>query len=72
MAGRLQRWRLRLQQFHFEIKHRPGAQHKAADAISRPATEGLDQTEIEDDLPVLMVEKDEPSRHPVTLNPKTT
>ena len=41
-SGRLQRWRLRLQEFTYEINHRPGAQHKAADAVSRLLTAGHD------------------------------
>ena len=55
------RWRLRLKQFAYEINHRLGAQHKAADAISLLTTEDIDQTEIVDDLPVLMVDNDEPT-----------
>ena len=69
---RLQRLRLRLQPFDYEINHRPGAKHKAADAISRLATEGLDQTEINDDLTVLMVNNDELTRRPVTFDAETT
>lgn len=33
--GRLARWALKLQQYAFTIKHRPGKQHAAADALSR-------------------------------------
>ena len=56
-TGRLQRWRLRLQQFEYVINHCPGVQHRAADAVSRLATTGLDQTEIDDDLSVLMADQ---------------
>ena len=56
----------------YEIKHRPSAQQKAADAISRLATEGLDRKEIDDELPVLMVDNDEQTRRPVRLDPETT
>ena len=34
-TGRLARWALALQQFDFEIHHRPGVQNGAADALSR-------------------------------------
>ena len=33
---RLERWALRLQEFRFAIKPRPGAQQKQVDALSRP------------------------------------
>lgn len=33
--GRLARWSLRLQQYAFNIQHRPGTQNAAADALSR-------------------------------------
>ena len=52
-SGRLQRWRLRLQEFTYDIQYRPGAQHKAADAVSRLSTTGHDDEPIDDDLPVL-------------------
>ena len=35
MQGMLARWLAKLQQFHFEIIHRPGAQHGNADGLSR-------------------------------------
>ena len=35
------------------INHRPGAQHKAADALSRLRTDGHDTEDIDDTLPVL-------------------
>ena len=35
IQGMLARWLAKLQQFHFEIIHRPGAQHGNADGLSR-------------------------------------
>ena len=35
VGGRLARWMLYLQQFHFSFKHRPGKHHNNADAMSR-------------------------------------
>ena len=35
IQGMLARWLAKLQQFHFEIVHRPGAQHGNADGLSR-------------------------------------
>jgi len=34
--GKLARWAMKLQEFNFEIRHRPGSQHGNADAMSRP------------------------------------
>ena len=34
-TGRLARWSLLLQQFNFDIVHRPGCQNRNADALSR-------------------------------------
>ncbi len=36
---RLERWRLRLLEFDFEVQYRPGATHHAADVMSRLLTE---------------------------------
>ena len=38
----------------------------------RLADEGLDQTEIYDELPVLMIDNDEPTRRAITFDPETT
>jgi hypothetical protein len=34
-TGRLARWALKLQQYNFDIQHRPGRQHANVDALSR-------------------------------------
>ena len=34
-TGRLARWSLLLQQYNFEIVHRPGKEHNNADSLSR-------------------------------------
>ena len=66
-SGRLQRWRLRLQPFEYDIVHRPGVKHQAADALSRLPTTGTDQTDLDDEIPTVaavlkgpMVHQDEP------------
>ena len=38
-SGRLYRWALELQNYDFEVKHKPGAQNKVADALSRRSYE---------------------------------
>ena len=35
IQGMLARWLAKLQQFHFDIEHRPGSQHGNADGLSR-------------------------------------
>ena len=35
LTGRLAHWMLRLQEFDFQIHHRPGVQHAIADYLSR-------------------------------------
>ena len=52
-SGKLQRWRLRLAEFSFEVVHRPGRVHQAADALSRLPTTDVDTEPIDDDLPTV-------------------
>ena len=35
LTGKIARWTLLLQEFEFDIFHRPGVQHKVADYLSR-------------------------------------
>lgn len=50
---RLTGWRLRLAEFTYQIKHKPGGNHRVADALSRLPTDGLDTTPLDDQSPVL-------------------
>lgn len=52
---RLTGWRIRLSEFTYQIKHKPGKDHKMADALSRLPTDGLDTTPLDDQIPVLAV-----------------
>jgi len=54
--ARIDRWRLRLSEYTYEIRHRPGECHKVADELSRLPTESLDSTPLDEDIPVLAVE----------------
>jgi len=54
--ARINRWRLRLSEYTYEIRHEPGKDHKVADALSRLPTEGLDSTPLDEDIPVLAIE----------------
>jgi len=50
------RWRLRLLEYNYEIRHKPGKDHKVVDALSRLPTDGLDTLPLDEDIPVLAVE----------------
>lgn len=56
--GKRARWRLRLQEFEFDVEYLPGRKNRAADAMSRLKTSGGD-TRSEPanvDIPVLSTE----------------
>ena len=50
LTGKLARWTLLLQEFEFDIVHRPGAQHAVADYLSRLES-GEAPTGVKDDFP---------------------
>ena len=51
-TGRLMRWRLRLYEFDFTVKYRPGLVHQVPDALSRDLTpDGNDNKPIDDEVP---------------------
>ena len=50
LTGKLARWTLLLQEFEFDILHRPGVQHAIADYLSR-LDSGEDGTRVKDDFP---------------------
>ena len=54
--ARINRWRLRLSEYNYQIGHKPGKDHKVAHALSRLPTEGLDTSSLDEDIPVLAVE----------------
>jgi len=43
-------------EYNYEIRHKPGKDHKVADALSRVPTEGLDTSPLDEDIPVLAVD----------------
>jgi len=45
--ARVNRWRLRLSEYTYEIRHKPGKDHKVADALSPLPTEGLASTPLD-------------------------
>ena len=58
-GAKLDRWRLRLQQFDFDVAHLPGKQNRVADALSRIETSTGDQRPgfIDVEIPVLETER---------------
>jgi len=48
---RLTRWAVFLQQFKFDIQHRPGSQHKNADGLSRGGRDVTKQTKAAPNSP---------------------
>ena len=50
LTGKLARWTLLLQEFEFDIIHRPGAQHAIADYLSRLES-GEEAVGVKDDFP---------------------
>jgi len=52
----MNRWRLRLSECIYEIRHIPGKEQNVADVLSRLPTEGLDSTPLDYDIPVLAIE----------------
>ena len=53
--GRVLRWRLHLAEFDFEVKYKKVANHHLPDALSRIPTTGLDQKELDDDIPCFLL-----------------
>jgi len=54
--GRLARWRLRLAEFDFEVKYRPGIKNVVPDSLSRLTTTGDDKTLLDEEIPTLLVD----------------
>lgn len=52
--GKLTRWRLRLLEYDFEIVYRADVKHQAAGALFRLCTTGVDYTELEEEIPVMV------------------
>jgi RNase H-like domain found in reverse transcriptase/Reverse transcriptase (RNA-dependent DNA polymerase)/Integrase zinc binding domain/Integrase core domain/Chromo (CHRromatin Organisation MOdifier) domain len=64
---RLVRWRLCLAEYDFVIKYRPGVQNQPADALSRIVGSGHDTSPVEDDIPCVVVQADEPNLEPISV-----
>jgi hypothetical protein len=56
--GRLARWRHRLAEFDFQMEYSPGANHHAADDMSRLPQQPVRDDAIDVEIPVLTVEAD--------------
>ena len=60
-SGRLARWRLRLAEYDYELKYRPGIKHQLADGVSRLRTDGGDTEPVDDEVSCFVVQYDEGS-----------
>ena len=56
---RLERWSLALQDYNFDIIHRPGANHQNVDALTRVATTGKEEVESAGNINMLTLEEPE-------------
>lgn len=54
--GRFAQWCMRLCTFDFDVEHRAGFKHQAADALLRLITTGQDESSLEDDLPLYAID----------------
>jgi len=54
-TGRLLRWRLRLAELDLEVKYKKGANQHLPDALSRVPATGLEQKELDDDIPCFLL-----------------
>jgi hypothetical protein len=54
-TARLKRWQLRLAQFDFNIRYRPGVQHQPTGGVARLVTLGHDNSAVEKEIPFCLV-----------------
>lgn len=65
-SQQLVRWRFCFLEFHIDAVHRAGVRHQAADALSRVPSDGTNKTQLEDDLPVMVIRVE---NHDLHLSP---
>lgn len=53
--NRLNRWRILLSEFDYDVEYKPGVKHAVADALSRLPTDGTDDKPIPEDLPCVAI-----------------
>ena len=54
--GRCARWRLRLSEFYFEVKYKPGAANAVADSMSRMNSTAEDTSPLDEGIPRLLLD----------------
>ena len=55
-SGRLARWRLRLADYDYEVKYRPGVKYQLANGVSRLCTDGGDTDPGDDEVSCFSVQ----------------
>ncbi|CDF38169.1 unnamed protein product [Chondrus crispus] len=63
-SGRLARWRLRLAEYDYEVKYRPGIKHQLADGVSRLRVDGATSEPVDDEVPCFAVQWREEEQNP--------
>lgn len=54
-TGRLEKWFFRLLEYDFHLVHRADIKHQVADSLPRPPTEKTDDSDSNDDTPIMAV-----------------
>lgn len=70
--GRLARRRRRLSDFEFDVVHRVGIKHQAADVLPRMPTDSADTTPTEEDIPIAETDASSNLTNEISLSPAST
>lgn len=57
-TGKLARWPLRPYELDYDVVHLAGVKYKAADALLRMEMTGMDNSEVNDEVTILLMEND--------------
>ncbi|CDF39905.1 unnamed protein product [Chondrus crispus] len=63
-SGPLERWRLRLAEYDYDVQYRPGIKHQLADGVSRLGVDGATPEPVDDEVPCFAVQWQEEEHNP--------